>query len=1078
MALRTDDSSESEPKAWIDLFSTKLGMQLETARKYAHVLSNDGYCMETMKHLLSHSMPGVPCTTLLELGIKAGHCLKMALYFNPERSNNESSDTNNSPIKIKIPRPLLSLDINQVDFDQFKYEWNTYRTHYHIKQKDVASQLFYCGNEDVRKRVRLEQPCFTTPGKYTESELLNFLKDIVLSKVSRIVQIKQFHDLLQKPSELCNEYVARLQAKASCCGFVCKLCSGDLTLERVKEQFVVGLSNKLIQTAILKTESVKPDTPLKCLLSEAITLEQSMKDQVTLKGTDNILSMDSEVDQVDEDEVQAFSKSFYPKRGQKAQPCSGCGTFNHKSTERQARCPAWGRKCHNCGTANHFKSCCRTKKERRTDTPNRSTQLLDMTCMSMEVSKSLLITVHVQPLLKGVKACKPMLVFPDTGANICLIGPTQLKLLGIHLNQIYSGTFNISVAGGSSIKAIGSFNTKLTLGDRVTSQNVFFSKSADRFFLSRQACIALGIVPPSFPHPPIDSIESKTLMSVLSDMNDRSVPDRPKELPFAPIEENVAKLKEYLLLQFANSAFNRTEPFPKLSTPPATIHLKPDHIIPKPAYWPATVAEHWAEEVRASIEKDVRAGVLVKVPFNEPTVWCSRMVLVKKKDGRPRRTVDYQRLNQQCLREPNYGEPPFHTARRVPLNSWKSTFDAVDGYHSVELDEASSKLTTFITPWGRYRYLRFPQGHCSAGDAFNGRIQYIVSKIPRLVRIVDDICVHDDTIEGAFWHAWEVLTTCASNGIVVNEAKFQFCLKEVQFAGLSITPRGIQPSPKLLNAIENFPPPTDISKARGFFGLVNQVQWAYANSSEMTPFRSMVQPNAVYTWTEEMKGLFEKCKQKIISQVKEGVQNYSIDRVTCLQTDFCKDGLGYLLLQKHCDCSIDLAPLCCRTGWKIVFAGSRFTKGAESRYAPTEGEALAVAWALNHAHLFTKGCKKLIVSTDHQPLLGIFNDKPLESIANPRIVRLKEQTLSFHFSASTTKESGTGHPTLFLEVLSHHLYWLNYCVCLINRIQHKMNLFLIVKQNLLLLSWIWMVRYHLMMCEKHLRLILSLKHLP
>ena len=130
--------------------------------------------------------------------------------------------------------------------------------------------------------------------------------------------------------------------------------------------------------------------------------------------------------------------------------------------------------------------------------------------------------------------------------------------------------------------------------------------------------------------------------------------------------------------------------------------------------------------------------------------------------------MDYQQLNKQCLREPNYGEPPFHTARRVPLDSWKSTFDAVDGYHSVELDEASSKLTTFITPWGRYRYLRFPQGHCSAGDAFNGRIEFILSKISRLVRIVDDMCVFDYTIEGAFWHAWDVLTTCASNGIVVN----------------------------------------------------------------------------------------------------------------------------------------------------------------------------------------------------------------------------------------------------------------------------------------------------------------------
>ena len=435
-----------------------------------------------------------------------------------------------------------------------------------------------------------------------------------------------------------------------------------------------------------------------------------------------------------------------------------------------------------------------------------------------------------------------------------------------------------------------------------------------------------------------------------------------------------------------------------MSTPQAKIHLKPHYIIPKPAYWPATVAAHWAEEVRKSIEDDVEAGILIKVPFNEVTEWCARMVIVSKKDGRPRRTVDYQQLNKQCMREPNHGESPFHTVRCIPENTWMCVFDAVDGYHSVELDEESSKLTTFITPWGRFRYLRFPQGHCSAGDAFNGRVQEILSKIPRLVRIVDDMCIYDQTIEQAFWHTWDLLTTCAENGIVINESKFQFCALSVDFAGLTITTDGVKPSEKILRAIRDFPPPNDITKARAFFGLVNQVQWAHANSSEMAPFRSLVKPNSIFRWTPQLTKLFEESKDKILKQVEAGVRHYSLERPTCLQTDFCKDGIGYLLLQKFCDCSLEKAPLCCHNGWRIVFAGSRFTKGAETRYAPTEGEALAVAWALNHAHIFTKGCTNLIVSTDHKPLLGILNDRPLEGIKNPRIVRLKEQMLQFHFT--------------------------------------------------------------------------------
>ena len=44
---------------------------------------------------------------------------------------------------------------------------------------------------------------------------------------------------------------------------------------------------------------------------------------------------------------------------------------------------------------------------------------------------------------------------------------------------------------------------------------------------------------------------------------------------------------------------------------------------------------------------------------------------------------------------------------------------------------------------------------------------------------------------------------------------------------------------------------------------------------------------------------------------------------------------------------------------------------AESRYAPVEGEALAVAYALDHARYFVLGCEDLIIAVDHKPLLSI-----------------------------------------------------------------------------------------------------------
>ena len=78
-------------------------------------------------------------------------------------------------------------------------------------------------------------------------------------------------------------------------------------------------------------------------------------------------------------------------------------------------------------------------------------------------------------------------------------------------------------------------------------------------------------------------------------------------------------------------------------------------------------------------------------------------------------------------------------------------------------------------------------------------------------------------------------------------------------------------------------------------------------------------------------------------------------------------------------------------------AGSRFTHAAESRYAPVEGEALAVADALDKARFFVLGCNNLIIAVDHKPLLKVFGDRSLEKITNARLRNLKEKTLRYRF---------------------------------------------------------------------------------
>ena len=77
--------------------------------------------------------------------------------------------------------------------------------------------------------------------------------------------------------------------------------------------------------------------------------------------------------------------------------------------------------------------------------------------------------------------------------------------------------------------------------------------------------------------------------------------------------------------------------------------------------------------------------------------------------------------------------------------------------------------------------------------------------------------------------------------------------------------------------------------------------------------------------------------------------------------------------------------------------GSSFLSPTEQNYSPIEGEGLAVVNALHKTRHYTQGCDKLIVCTDHKPLVPVMSTKALENIDNPRLMRLVQKTLSWRF---------------------------------------------------------------------------------
>ena len=131
-----------------------------------------------------------------------------------------------------------------------------------------------------------------------------------------------------------------------------------------------------------------------------------------------------------------------------------------------------------------------------------------------------------------------------------------------------------------------------------------------------------------------------------------------------------------------------------------------------------------------------------------------------------------QPQNKHSVRQTHHVPSPFHSADWVPQHTKKIVTDTWNGYHSVPICEEDRHITTFITPWGRYRYKVAPQGFEASGDAYNQRFDAIISDFKNKVKCVDDTCMWEDSIEAAFFQACAWFDLFARNGITLNPKSF------------------------------------------------------------------------------------------------------------------------------------------------------------------------------------------------------------------------------------------------------------------------------------------------------------------
>ena len=319
--------------------------------------------------------------------------------------------------------------------------------------------------------------------------------------------------------------------------------------------------------------------------------------------------------------------------------------------------------------------------------------------------------------------------------------------------------------------------------------------------------------------------------------------------------------------------------------------------------------------------------------------------------------LDPKDLNQAIQRE-HYPLPTIEDVATCLHGAKVFTKLAVrNSFWHVKLDDSSSDLTTFNTPFGRYRWKRMPFGIRSAPEVFQRRMHELIEGMPHVEVVADDFVVvgYGETMEQATQDHDKTLMAflqlCQDRGLKLNTEKLKLRQIQVSFIGHVATGDGLQVDPAKVKAIRDMQAPTDKAGVQRLLGLAQYLSKFLPNLSDIKkPLRELTQQDTEWCWDDAQNTALNQLKEAITRTPILRYYNLS-DEVT-LQCDASQSGLGAAILQK---------------GQPVAYA-SRALTSVETRYAQIEKELLVILFACERFDTYIYGRDLVRVETDHKPL--------------------------------------------------------------------------------------------------------------
>lgn len=686
---------------------------------------------------------------------------------------------------------------------------------------------------------------------------------------------------------------------------------GELRDSMVRDQIVCGIVDKKLRARLLQEKDLTLESAVEiCKAAElAATQNRALESEAKVQRVEKIANAAGQ-----------SRTSGQPRR------CGYCGKIHGPR-----RCPAFGKTCTLCNKRNHFAACCRSRRgvhelgvaatedalEESSDATDEDIQVL--TVQIRNVSKNQDWTVA------GDLAGHPTELKVDTGAQANILPYSYFRRMRLP-TMVRPSTTVLTNYEGSKIHHLGVISLPLRLGEQ--QENISF------FVVKRGKQVLLGL----------NAAERFGLISRVHDVSSRS-------------DVSTDWVTEFPELFHGLGCIRR----------PYSLAMKDDA---RPTIMPPRKVPH---ALRAPLKQElarmVSQGIICKM--EEPSDWVSPLVLIMKKNGRMRICLDPRYINRSLKREhyqlPSREEIEAELAGAVMFTK----LDANSGFHQIPLDEDTSKICTFSTPFGRYRFLRLPFGIASAPEVFQKAMTEVFENLPGTRVYVDDILIWGASKEQHDQRLRAALMAARKAGLTLNKEKCLFAKAEVKFLGDCISKEGIKPDASLIECVANMQKPSSKQEVQRFLGIMNYFGKFIPNLSKRTDaLRSLIKNDVEFIWEvhhdKEWKDLIKALTSAPVIAVFDPLKQ------TKLSADASSFAVGAALLQLH------------DQDWRPVGYASRVLSKAETKYAQIEKEALAVTFACERFREFVLGLS-VTVETDHRPLLAI-SQKNLSEMP-PRLQR-------------------------------------------------------------------------------------------